>query len=192
MFKWLASWYQFQHFFLSLGRFRECNSAVLILVFITNITEKTIKDYETDSKEWKQTHFSCPIILVCLSLSATSSAGGGFCWLLKNKEQWQLKSQLVTLHASCEQRPVYSSEHNYYTYCTGLHWVFKPVDLHLTKALFSLNPDNLQLHCFLQLGTLFCCLFFCPLDQPFKTLQTVQVPPFKHCLTQVLNASVRN
>ena len=25
---------------------------------------------------------------------------------------------------------------------------------------------NLQLHCFLWLGALFCCSFFCPLDQP--------------------------
>ena len=36
----------------------------------------------------------------------------------------------------------------------------KAVDLHPSKALFSLDPDNLQLHCFLGLGTLFCCLFF--------------------------------
>ena len=42
------------------------------------------------------------------------------------------------------------------------------------KALFSLDPDNLQLHCFLRLGALFCCSFFCPLNQPCKTLQTVQ------------------
>ena len=30
------------------------------------------------------------------------------------------------------------------------------VDLHLSKALSSLDPDNLQLHCCLGLGTLFC------------------------------------
>ena len=50
-----------------------------------------------------------------------------------------------------------------------------PVDLHLSKALFSLDPDNLKLHCFLGLGALFCCSFFCPLDQPCNTLQTVLV-----------------
>ena len=50
-------------------------------------------------------------------------------------------------------------------------------DLHLSKALFSLYPDNLQLHCFLGLGALFCCSFFCPLYQPCKTLQMVQVDP---------------
>ena len=48
-------------------------------------------------------------------------------------------------------------------------------DLHLSKAVFSLDPDNLQLHCFLGLGALFCCSFFCPLDQTCRTLQTVQV-----------------
>ena len=53
------------------------------------------------------------------------------------------------------------------------------VDLHLSKALFSLDPDNLQLHCFLGLGALFFCSFFCPLDQPCKTLQTVLVVPIK-------------
>ena len=51
------------------------------------------------------------------------------------------------------------------------------VDLHPSKALFSLDPDNLQLHCFLGLGALFCRSFFCPLDQPCKMLQTVQVTP---------------
>ena len=56
------------------------------------------------------------------------------------------------------------------------------VDLHLSKALFSLDPDKLQLHCFLGLGALFCCSFFCPLDQPCKTLQTVQVSPQIWCL----------
>ena len=29
------------------------------------------------------------------------------------------------------------------------------VHLHISKALFSLDPDNLQLHCFLGLGALF-------------------------------------
>ena len=51
------------------------------------------------------------------------------------------------------------------------------VDLHLSKALFSLDPDNLQLHCFLGCEPLFCCSFFCPLDQPCKTLQMVQEAP---------------
>ena len=49
--------------------------------------------------------------------------------------------------------------------------------MHLSKALFSLDPDNLQLHCFLGLGALFCS-FFCPLDQPCKTLQTVHAAPW--------------
>ena len=49
------------------------------------------------------------------------------------------------------------------------------MDLHPSKALFSLDPDNLQLHCFLGLGALFCCSFLCPLDQPCKMLQTMQV-----------------
>ena len=44
-----------------------------------------------------------------------------------------------------------------------------------SKALFSLDSYNPQLHCFLGLGTLFCCSFFSPLDQPCKTLQMVQV-----------------
>ena len=62
-------------------------------------------------------------------------------------------------------------------YCALLFMTEKSVDLHPTKPLFSLDPDNLQLHCFLGLGALFCCSFFCPLDQPYKTLQTVQVAP---------------
>ena len=37
-------------------------------------------------------------------------------------------------------------------------------DLHTSKALFSPDPDNVQLHCLLGLGALFCCLFFCSLD----------------------------
>ena len=45
------------------------------------------------------------------------------------------------------------------------------VNLHLSKVLFSLDPDNLQLHCFLGLEALFCCSFFCSLRQPCKTLQ---------------------
>ena len=57
----------------------------------------------------------------------------------------------------------------------------KTVDLHLLKALFSLDPDNLQLRSFLNLGTLYSCSFFCPLDQLCKTLQTVQVDsPARH------------
>ena len=42
---------------------------------------------------------------------------------------------------------------------------------------YSLDPYNLQLHCFLELGSLFGCSFFCPLDQPCKTLKMVQVTP---------------
>ena len=44
------------------------------------------------------------------------------------------------------------------------------VNLHLSKALFSLDPDTLQLHCFLGLGALLCCSFFCPLGQPYSKL----------------------
>ena len=51
--------------------------------------------------------------------------------------------------------------------------VITSVDLYLLKALYSLDPDKLQLHCLLGLGTLFCCSFFCSLDQPCKTLQKV-------------------
>ena len=36
----------------------------------------------------------------------------------------------------------------------------RTVDLHLSKALFSLDPDNQQLHCFLELRTLLRCSFF--------------------------------
>ena len=50
--------------------------------------------------------------------------------------------------------------------------------MHLSKVLFSLDPNNLQLHCFSVLGTLYCCLFFCPLNQPCKTLQTVQLASY--------------
>ena len=63
-----------------------------------------------------------------------------------------------------------------------------PVDLHLSKALFSLDPGNLQLHCFLGLGALFCCSFFCPLDQPCKMLQMVQVTPNER-LSRLLNCA---
>ena len=66
--------------------------------------------------------------------------------------------------------------------CPRLWWSFldalkTPVDLHLSKAVFSLDPNNLHLHFFLRLGALFHCSFFCPLDQPCKTLQMVQVTP---------------
>ena len=47
------------------------------------------------------------------------------------------------------------------------------IDLHLSKALFSQDPDNRQLHCFVGLGA----LFFCSLDQSCKTLQKVQIAP---------------
>ena len=65
----------------------------------------------------------------------------------------------------------------YFTFTAkdSLFWKGKIPNLKYT--LFSLDPDNLQLHCFLGLGTLFCCSFFCPLDKPCKTLQTVQVAP---------------
>ena len=68
--------------------------------------------------------------------------------------------------------------------CSGFkkQCALKTVDLQLSKALFSLDPDNLQLVpalFFLGLGALFCCSFFCSLDQPCKTLQTVQVAPLK-------------
>ena len=52
-----------------------------------------------------------------------------------------------------------------------------PVYLHLAKALFSLDSENLQLHYLLWLASLFCCSFFCPLNQPCKTLQMVQIAP---------------
>ena len=48
--------------------------------------------------------------------------------------------------------------------------------LHLFEAL--LEPDNLQLHCFLCADVLFCCSFFCPLDQWYDTMQTVQATPY--------------
>ena len=44
--------------------------------------------------------------------------------------------------------------------------ILSTVDLRLSKALFSLDPYNQQLHCCLGLGSLFCC-----------SLKTVQVPP---------------
>ena len=62
-------------------------------------------------------------------------------------------------------------------------------DLHLSKALFSLDAHNLQLHCFLGLGTSFCCLFFCPLDQPCTTLQMMQVTPRQHSTTVCLETN---
>ena len=53
-----------------------------------------------------------------------------------------------------------------YTLCVGLdQYHSSPAPC---KPLFSLDPDNLQLHRFLGLGALFCCLFFCPLHQPFQ------------------------
>ena len=53
----------------------------------------------------------------------------------------------------------------------------RKVDLHLSKALFSLDSDNLQLHCFFRAGNIVLLFVLCPLDQPCKTLQTVQVAP---------------
>ena len=56
-----------------------------------------------------------------------------------------------------------------------------------TKAVFSLDPVKLEQHCFLGLGTLFYCSFFCPFEQPCYTLQMVQIAPIplqsdRHCL----------
>ena len=42
------------------------------------------------------------------------------------------------------------------------------IDLHLSKALFSLSSDKLQLHCFLGLEVSFCFSFFYSRDQPTK------------------------
>ena len=47
----------------------------------------------------------------------------------------------------------------------------RTVDLHLSKPLFSLDPDNQQLHCFLELRTLLRCSFFWSLDQHCKTFR---------------------
>ena len=64
----------------------------------------------------------------------------------------------------------------------GVSAVFVPVDLLLTKALFTLDPDK-PANCFLGLGALFRCsffFFFCPFDQTImKTLQMVHVAPFR-------------
>lgn len=49
------------------------------------------------------------------------------------------------------------------------------VYLHLLKAIFSLDPDNLRLRCFLGLGALFYCSLFCPLNQPCKTVQVAPI-----------------
>ena len=49
-------------------------------------------------------------------------------------------------------------------------WLCQTLDPHLSKALFSLDPYNLQLLCFLGLGALFN-------PNTCKTLQTVQVAP---------------
>ena len=47
------------------------------------------------------------------------------------------------------------------------------VDLFLSKALFSLDPENLQLHNFLGSGTLFCCSFIFSLGHPtFKSVSS--------------------
>ena len=70
---------------------------------------------------------------------------------------------------------------------------YYPVDMHLSKALFPLDPDNLLLHCFLGLGTMFCCSFFCSLEPPCKTLQMLQVTPYcqpeKHILRELASKS---
>ena len=63
------------------------------------------------------------------------------------------------------------------------------IDQRLSKTLFSLDPDNLQLHCYLGLGALFCCPFFCPLDQPCKTLQRcISLPGVHFIVPQVAQA----
>ena len=70
---------------------------------------------------------------------------------------------------------------------TDIAEVMGSVDLPDQNFFFLLDPDSQQLHIvlffFLGLGALFCCSFFCPLDQPCKTLQTVQVAPrgFESC-----------
>ena len=60
------------------------------------------------------------------------------------------------------------------------------VDLQPSKALISLDHYNLLLLIisFLGMGSLFCCSFFCPLDQPSETLQTVQVAPIQIKITK--------
>ena len=51
------------------------------------------------------------------------------------------------------------------------------------KALFSLDPDNLQLHCFFFKGGGGGSIVFVfvpyPLNQPCKTFQMVLVAPFE-------------
>ena len=57
-----------------------------------------------------------------------------------------------------------------------MYGIYAPVDLHPSKTLFSLDTDNLQLHSFLGLGAFGSVVrSFCPLDQPCKTLQIMQV-----------------
>ena len=47
-------------------------------------------------------------------------------------------------------------EQSFYMCVLDVATDISPVDLQLSKALFSLDPYNLRLHCFLGLGTLFC------------------------------------
>ena len=50
-------------------------------------------------------------------------------------------------------------------------------ELHLSKALFSLDPDNLQLHCFLGLETSFCCSFFAVSINHVRCCKRYRSPP---------------
>ena len=58
----------------------------------------------------------------------------------------------------------------FYVECNNTPNPKTTVDPHLSKSLFSLDPYNLQLHCFLGSGILFCCLFVRLLDQSCKML----------------------
>ena len=55
----------------------------------------------------------------------------------------------------------------------------KSVDLRLSKLYFHWTLVTCSCIVFLGLGTLFCCSFFCSLDQSCKTLQTVQLAPLE-------------
>ena len=68
---------------------------------------------------------------------------------------------ILMLIVFCLSRLTFEIAYNYLTRIISYKAL---VDLHLSKALFSLDPDILQLHCFSGLRTLFCCSFFCPLS----------------------------
>ena len=73
------------------------------------------------------------------------------------------------------------------TFETEIILVIIPADLYPSKAHWA---PILRIACscivFLGLGTLFCCLFFCPLDQSFKTLEIVEVAPIILLLLRLL------